>query len=103
MPYKKIKRLCIKIIPIAILLFVTGCFYDRIDNREIEFKNKSSQAVYVIVSSNDSVSTLNYYNGFPHRSNKAHTFKAIAPDSTYTPNDKPRDWNALFQKSKNKK
>jgi hypothetical protein len=89
---------------LLIYILLTGCNYDAYDNRYIYIQNDSKEDIYTIISSNDSIKTLNLYAGFPtNMNNYKYTFQYIEPDSVSTSNDKPRFWDDFTKKSKNGK
>ncbi|RZL44655.1 MAG: hypothetical protein EOO93_27690, partial [Pedobacter sp.] len=79
----------LKFIMVAFLL--TSCHYYKYDDRNIEIINKSKKSVYAIISSNDSIKTLYYYDGFPN-ADGIYRFREIKPDSVARANAWPRLW-----------
>lgn len=89
---------------LSFILLLSGCFYDGEDHRSLAVNNQTSNPIFSIISSDDSIGTLNYYNGFPSQYNGyIYDFPEIEPKCKSNSNDRPRLWSELFKKAKNNK
>ena len=88
-----------KVIKIVIAAYlITSCNFDKIDDRDVIIVNRSNKSIHCIISSNDSIKTIDHYNGFPN-GNTLYSFKDIKPNTVSEPNDRPRAWSTLFNRS----
>jgi hypothetical protein len=85
---------------------------DRLDNRNLMIFNNSNKLIYNIISPNDSINVLGYYNDFIYKGNniylkkgniKMFVFIGINPKEKLPSNDRPNKWDLYFESINDKK
>lgn len=94
------------------LFFILASCMDRLDNRSLTIFNNSNEAIYNIISPNDSLNGSGHYNEFLHKGNYIYTkedsinrfiFLEIVPNVKMQSNDRPNNWDLYFESINDKK
>lgn len=85
---------------------------DKIDTRNLMVSNKSKTAIYAIISKNDNMNSLGFYDEFENDESYINSrkdsinkfvFEKIEPSAKSASHDRPQNWDVFFKFIKDKK
>lgn len=100
-----------KLIVLSLSLLMINCI-DKIDTRNLMVSNKSKTAIYAIISKNDNMNSLGFYDEFENNESYSNSrkdsinkfvFEKIEPSAKSASHDRPQNWDVFFKFIKDKK
>lgn len=100
-----------KLIVLSLSLLMINCM-DKIDTRNLMVSNKSKTAIYAIISKNDNMNSLGFYDEFENDESYINSrkdsinkfvFEKIEPSAKSASHDRPQNWDVFFKFIKDKK